>query len=165
MIDSEGAATQYLRQSLIEECVFAIHLEDEMRFKRAIAVAAATIGLSVASVAAGSTAQAADWTNQCAGNAFCVWYNSNFTGSWMTYKASVSDFAGQKFVCSEQGCAGDGAAIKNNAASAANSSGARTARVYYNSNYAGPSDYFGFYTGKNLVNTYNNNASMLLTVG
>ncbi|MEV0176572.1 peptidase inhibitor family I36 protein [Streptomyces sp. NPDC050803] len=96
------------------------------------------------------------WTNR-----MCLFYNSDQQGSFAAFTRSVSDL--EPWIFGHQGTtnAGQGEPVKNNAASAANP-GSPCWRVYYNSNYAGPNDYIGGHTYRQLVNTYNENASVLV---
>lgn len=88
----------------------------------------------------------------------CLWYNSNEQGSYINVLGAVSDYAGMTFTSAG---AGQGLPVKNDAASATNGqpSNGSTARIFYNSNYAGVYDDVAPSTSSNLVNTYNENAS------
>lgn len=123
-----------------------------------IAAASAVLAISgvcFATPAFAAPAAPASATDYCSENyGFQLYYNSNEAGSWSCFVVA-QNFAGEVFT--EPG-AGQGQAVKNNAASACNSNG-RTARVYYNSNYAGIYDDVKPYTCRNLANTYNENAS------
>jgi hypothetical protein len=98
------------------------------------------------------------------GWAFCLYYNSGQQGAYYrwTTNTAVSDLAGYKY---PNNGAGSGQAVKNNSASAsygfANCGGCTDTyiRVYFNSGYLGNYDTIYSGTDKNLVNTYNNNAS------
>ncbi|MER5362877.1 peptidase inhibitor family I36 protein [Streptomyces sp. NPDC002785] len=111
------------------------------------AVAAASLTPLVA-----SSAEAAS----CPSSKFCFYYNSNQAGSYYALGASDPDLAGSTFTSSG---AGQGQAVKNNAASAWNNR-LCGAVVFYNSNYGGPHDSFLNGQRFNLVNTYNQNASV-----
>lgn len=95
----------------------------------------------------------------CPADAFCFFYNSGEAGSHVTLHASVSDLAGYTFTTPG---AGQGQRVKNNAASVVNNIDC-TATVYFNSNYHGRKDVFRYLQFGRLVNTYNQNASLLLT--
>ncbi|MFH9982230.1 peptidase inhibitor family I36 protein [Streptomyces sp. NPDC017179] len=107
-------------------------------------------------VATTGTAQAAPLddckaTNVPIGLHLCLFYNSNYGGSWVQTAYNVSNFSGWVFP--------NGQPVKNNTASAYNTT-ASCGRLYYNSNYAGPSDLIPARSGlSRLVNTYNDNAS------
>ena len=88
-------------------------------------------------------------------NEFVFYYNSNTAGSLSDFTTARSDLAGYAFLSTGNG---QGTAVKNNSASARNLKSS-SARVYYNSNYGGPYDTVAGETSKNLVNTYNDNAS------
>ncbi|MER7046939.1 peptidase inhibitor family I36 protein [Streptomyces jumonjinensis] len=92
----------------------------------------------------------------CPSSEFCLYYNSGLGGSHFVAPGDVPDLAGYRFTSSG---AGQGQAVKNNAASAHNKTHCN-ATVYFNSNYGGPSDTFGYMNSGNLVNTYNENASV-----
>lgn len=120
-----------------------------MRMKRALALLAATAGLTLG-MATPASAYA------CQTGFFCFYYNSNQGGArWMT-DTNYANLAGETF---STWAAGEGEPVKNNAASAQNAS-SYCYRVYYNSYYAGPYDTVTAYSSRNLVNTYNNNASV-----
>ncbi|MFB6947093.1 peptidase inhibitor family I36 protein [Streptomyces sp. NPDC060286] len=115
--------------------------------------------LAVAAVAAvsltplmASSAEAAS----CPSSKFCLYYNSNLGGSYSALGASDPDLAGRTFTSAG---AGQGQGVKNNAASAWNNT-LCGAVVFYNSNYGGPYDKFLNGQHFNLVNTYNQNASV-----
>lgn len=95
----------------------------------------------------------------CPADAFCFFYNSNEAGSHDTLHASVRDLAGYTFTSPG---AGQGKPVKNNAASAVNNIDC-TATVYYNSGYLGSHDQLDYRQARQLVNTYNQNASLKLT--
>jgi hypothetical protein len=83
-------------------------------------------------------------------------YNSNFRGSYSDFAGAKSDLASYTYI--KTGLAGFGQVVKNNTASVYNYR-ARSARVYYNSGFAGKFDQVGADNGRNLVTTYNDNAS------
>ncbi|MFJ5212838.1 peptidase inhibitor family I36 protein [Streptomyces nigra] len=126
-----------------------------MRLKRAVSVAAGAAGLVIGGMTV--PASAADYG--CPTNYFCFYYNSNGANARWIVESSRADLAGYVFggLASTPGA---GQPVKNNSASAQNSVELSSARVYYNSNFSGASDYFSTGTGKNLVNTYNENASV-----
>lgn len=96
-----------------------------------------------------------------AGSMFCYFFNSSYEGAISTIPGSVSNLSGWSFTHVGTSNAGLTQSTKNNAASAYNPT-SRCVRSYYNSNYSGPSDYIGAGSGMaQLVNTYNNNASVL----
>ncbi|WP_406124242.1 peptidase inhibitor family I36 protein [Streptomyces sp. NBC_00989] len=116
--------------------------------------------LPVIALAAGTaftTATPASADTNCSIGNFCLFYNSGMAGTHLHFNNSVADLAGYTFDCCG---AGAGQSVKNNAASARNDFTNYNVRVYYNSNYSGPSDLFAPGTAKNLVNTYNEDASL-----
>ncbi|MER8018014.1 peptidase inhibitor family I36 protein [Streptomyces griseoluteus] len=117
--------------------------------RKRIAVASAVLAVSAACFTTPASA------STCSENyGFELYYNSNEGGSSACFFVA-QNFAGEVFT--EAG-AGKGQAVKNNAASADNWGG-RTARVFYNSNYAGVYDDVKAHGWRNLSNTYNQNAS------
>ena len=91
---------------------------------------------------------------------FCLYYDGNETGAvWKLPKGSYQydDLKGLKF-----GSTGDGhgQAVKNNAASAAAPVATLGFYVFYNENCSGPYDHLAGGTSKNLVNTWNEDASV-----
>ncbi|WP_405009897.1 peptidase inhibitor family I36 protein [Kitasatospora sp. NBC_01539] len=121
---------------------------------RTLKLAAAALGAALLVPALATSAQAA--VGDCPDGKFCLFYNSNQQGSHFTMSTSISDLAGYTFTSSGNG---QGQHVKNNAASAV-SNVCVTVRVYYNSNYSGPVDMFNYRNAANLVNTYNENASV-----
>ncbi|MEU5438799.1 peptidase inhibitor family I36 protein [Streptomyces sp. NPDC020719] len=93
----------------------------------------------------------------CAYQAFCLYYNSNVKSAMQQYWTDWKDFADQEFY--GPGLPGAGQSVKNNAASDINTFLRSGARVYYNSNYQGASDYTAAQDWRNLAATYNDNAS------
>jgi murein DD-endopeptidase MepM/ murein hydrolase activator NlpD len=88
-------------------------------------------------------AQAATARNGvCETGEFCLYYNSDTSGSLSDFAGSVSDYTPStgcyKFISAG---AGQGQCVKNNAASAKNLTG-RYVTVFYNSGYSGPIDNF-----------------------
>ncbi|MER5181498.1 peptidase inhibitor family I36 protein [Streptomyces sp. NPDC002896] len=112
-----------------------------------------------AAMMAGAPAAQADAGSGCIIGSSCLvlFYNSYQGGSSTSFRGSnVADFAGYKFLSSG---AGQGQAVKNNAASATNDS-AYAATIFYNSNYGGACDKIADYSyTTQLHNTYNENAS------
>lgn len=128
-------------------------------------LAAAVMG--AATVVAGALpAQAATARNGvCESGEFCLYYNSDTSGSVSDFAGSVSDYG------SSSGCykfvgagAGQGLCVKNNAASAWNRTG-KYVTVFYNSGYSGPIDNFSPGAEANLRDYLKNeNAGHLLGV-
>ncbi|MEV7237285.1 peptidase M23 [Streptomyces sp. NPDC051020] len=123
---------------------------------RTIATTAAIAGaLTLAGVAPASASGAT--CNEGWGNGdLCLHYNSNNAGSHTGFVSSVSNQVGYTF---KSAGAGQGQALKNNAASVQNWDHSRDAAVYFNSGYSGNYDLALAWTGGNLAATYNNNAS------
>ncbi|WP_327735236.1 peptidase inhibitor family I36 protein [Streptomyces nojiriensis] len=120
-----------------------------MRMKRTLALLVAAAGVTIG-MATPASAYA------CQTGFFCLYYNSNQAGArWFT-DGDVPNLAGEIFTTWANG---EGELVKNNAASTQNASN-YCYRVYYNSNYAGPYDTVQAHSSRNLVNTYNNNASV-----
>ncbi|AXI89597.1 peptidase M23 [Streptomyces sp. ETH9427] len=118
--------------------------------------------LAALAIAAGATvfmSSPASADTGCDVSDFCLYYNSNFGGAHKHFRLSEPDLAGYVYQCCS---AGAGQPVKNNAASAKNDFTGTYVRVFYNSNYAGPYDTFAPQQSKNLVNTYNDNASLLM---
>lgn len=100
---------------------------------------------------------------------FQLFYNSDFRGSWAKFGYSEENFGAHDgtpgyliFTFCEGRGNGSGQQVKNNAASAHNHKDyglACTARVYFNSNWKGIYDDIGSDHYRNLVKTYNENAS------
>jgi hypothetical protein len=122
--------------------------------KRTLKVAATALGaaLLVPTFATAAHADAGD----CPESAFCLFYNSYEQGSHMVVRDSIPNLAGYIFTSSGNG---QGQPVKNNAASAV-SNVCMTVWVNYYSNYSGPSDMFNYRNAGNLINTYNENASV-----
>ena len=115
------------------------------------AVTALTIGLP-------SSAPAAEHDGICNSYEICLFYNSYYGGAKRDFARNVPDFAPYRYFSPG---AGAGQTVKNNAASAYNYDYGSTARIYYNSNYAGPADDIRPRSGRQrLGDTYNDNASM-----
>ncbi|MFF2132982.1 hypothetical protein ACFVW1_48175 [Streptomyces olivochromogenes] len=101
------------------------------------------------------------------GWSFCLYYNSGELGSYYrwTNSGEVSNLAGLTYPNNGNGN-GAGQAVKNNSASASyyNASGCDACsndyvRVFFSSGFLGNYDTIYTNQNKNLVNTYNNNAS------
>ncbi len=120
---------------------------------------AAISGLAVGAMAIAQSPASAGTTRPCYDNEFCLWYNSDFQGSWFGWPNSVTSYQPYEFDASPYGDNGNGFIVKNNAASAANYNDTKDFRVYFNSNYGGTYDVVCNNLGRNLVNTKNDNAS------
>jgi hypothetical protein len=121
-------------------------------------VAAAALSMATSASAeagAGGSARSA-LDGSCQAGEFCLYYNSGHQGSFTDFELGVKDFATVKFIGDG---AGKGQLVKNNAASACNKDDNLTARVYFSSNWQGAYDSIAPGTCKNLVKTYNENAS------
>ncbi|MFE6665719.1 peptidase inhibitor family I36 protein [Streptomyces sp. NPDC057697] len=137
--------------------------------KRKMTLASIAMGAALLTPFAASTAVAAGSSpageahvvtpmaaGDCPTGKFCFFYNSGLAGAHNALSSNVPNLAGYTFTSSG---AGSGQAVKNNAASAQNNNQCK-ATVYFNSNYAGVQDSFLFRNGGQLVNTYNQNASL-----
>ncbi len=124
-----------------------------MRIRTLAAVAAAA---GVAFVGTALPANAEEKNGKCGDREACLYYNGNRDGSLTDYYFPDKDLAGDKFLSSG---AGKGQNVKNNAASAWNRD-STTLRIYYNENYTGPYDSIPAEGWENLVNTWNDNASL-----
>ncbi|MGK4585838.1 peptidase inhibitor family I36 protein [Kitasatospora sp. HPMI-4] len=112
-----------------------------MRIKHVLALGIA--GAALTTIGAAGVASADHVT---------LYENSNYAGGTVDVYGNVPNFAGWTF--------SNGDAVKNNAASAYNW-GPGAASIFYNSNYAGSSDYLAPNSGENRLGyTYNNNASL-----
>ncbi|MDX3069447.1 peptidase inhibitor family I36 protein [Streptomyces sp. ND04-05B] len=130
----------------------------------------AALALTAASAAVLSIiptqAHAAGGANGCISNAatpstaFCFFYNSNLAGSYAGMAPRQASLAGHRFSYVGTTNAGIGQNVMNNSASVYNNNSS-CVRIYFNSNFAGPSDTVSARSGRNLSNTYNNNASSL----
>jgi hypothetical protein len=140
--------------------------------RRLIGVVVATLVAGIALV--GGQAQAApaapappaseigvqytSYNGRCEVGEVCLYYNSNCQGSFADFGGWVDNFSGYVFLSSG---AGKDDPVKNNAASARNLDTTWTARIWFNSNQSGTYDNIGPSAGcRNLVNTYNDNASL-----
>ncbi|MEU3184524.1 peptidase inhibitor family I36 protein [Streptomyces sp. NPDC006923] len=131
-----------------------------MGFLRKLVTAAVSLPLSATAVIAMAPQAGAASGPACGGNCLVFTYNSNISGSRTYFWGSdVPDLAPYTFLTSG---AGQGQALKNNAAAALNDS-PDPSTIFYNSNYGGSCDTLGWYTiADQLHNTYNNNASFRL---
>ncbi|EFG03840.1 peptidase inhibitor family I36 protein [Streptomyces clavuligerus] len=120
--------------------------------KRVLSLVAAALGAALTVPLAATPAHAA-----ACREGFCLYYNSNLGGSHISLVRSVPDLAGYTFTTAG---AGQGQRVKNNAASA-HSLVICSVVVYFNSHYSGPADVYSYRQHHNLVNTYNDNASVL----
>lgn len=120
---------------------------------RSIGIASVLVLLAIL---APQRASAANQDGTINDNEFVFFFNSNLGGSYSDFASSTANLAGYTFL--KGGLAGYGQYVKNNSASVTNLRGS-TARVYFNSNYAGPYDTVNAASSRNLVNTYNDNAS------
>ncbi|MFD8634792.1 peptidase inhibitor family I36 protein [Streptomyces sp. NPDC059656] len=117
--------------------------------KRTLALLAAAAGITLGMAAPASA-------YDCQKGFFCFYYNSNQAGShWMT-DHNIPNLAGEVF---STWANGEGQPVKNNSASVWNNA-SYCYRVYFYSNYGGPYDTVQAYSSRNLVNTYNDNASV-----
>ncbi|MBB5788241.1 peptidase inhibitor family I36 protein [Jiangella mangrovi] len=105
---------------------------------------------------AAPAASSAEHDGGCQGLELCLFYNSGQRGASHDFRYKVPDFGPYAFLGSS---AGAGQSVKNHAASAWNLDGYFTARIYFNSGYAGPADDVTPLTRRNLGDTYNDNAS------
>lgn len=100
----------------------------------------------------------ANYNGVCEAHEVCLYYNSNCQGSFADFQVDIPDFAPYRFLSSG---AGRGQGVKNNAASARNKDTNWIADIHFNSNYGGVRDRIPKASGcRNLVNTYNENASL-----
>ncbi|MFJ8039141.1 peptidase inhibitor family I36 protein [Kitasatospora sp. NPDC096147] len=122
--------------------------------KRTLKLAAAALSAALLVPAFATNAQAA--VRDCGESQFCLFFNSDFKGSHYVIQQSIPDLAGRTFTAPGNG---QGQRVKNNAASAV-SNVCMTVWVNFYSNYGGPADMFNYRNAANLVNTYNENASV-----
>lgn len=124
-----------------------------MRLRSALlstALVAATVVVST------GTAHATDHDGVCDPGEMCLYWDSNLGGSLYDTYWSVADFGDARFISPG---AGQGQLVKNNTASATNRH-TGDARVFYNESYTGASDVVPAFSSRNLVNTWNDNASI-----
>ncbi|MFH8717719.1 hypothetical protein [Streptomyces zaomyceticus] len=128
------------------------------------AAAAVTAALAFAGVAlSGTNAQAATGVPQICSkysNYLCLFYNSYYEGAYYATQRQTSNFDGEWFDRCGTSCAGLEYPVKNNAASASVGNTGSTARIFFNSNWAGVWDDVAPNSKRQLDKTYNNNASM-----
>ncbi|MFF9205392.1 peptidase inhibitor family I36 protein [Streptomyces sp. NPDC014986] len=129
-------------------------------FLRRLAVAGALIAATTAGTLGTAGAAQADTGHNgvCdtgSNGELCLYWDSNLGGSFHDYYAITADFGSDVFLSAG---AGRGQRVKNNSASALNN-WYTTARVYYNENYGGPYDDVPAYSSRNLLRTWNDNAS------
>lgn len=126
--------------------------------RRFSAFAVGTVAAVALSVGLPASSSAAEHDGVCNSYEICLFYNSSYAGAKHDFARNVPDFAPYRYFSPG---AGAGQGVKNNAASAYNYDASSTARIYYNSNYAGPADDIRPRSGRQqLGNTYNDNASM-----
>lgn len=117
---------------------------------------------SVAAIAAGGATPASAANQDGIQNSYelIYFYNSNVAGAWSDFSIPIANLAGYSYIGGGSGASGFGQAVKNNAASIRNAHPTRTARVYYNSNWAGTSNScVPGCTGNLTPSLKNNNAS------
>ncbi|MEU1290638.1 peptidase M23 [Kitasatospora sp. NPDC005856] len=125
--------------------------------------------VATATLAASPAAQAAENNPNCLGaRAFCLWYNSNQSGSVAGWDLSTG-FKGFSNLANAGAFltpgAGQGTPVKNNAASATYQYWGHctgNVQVFYYSGWSGPSDTIAACGNGNLVNTKNEDASFLV---
>ncbi|WP_063762378.1 peptidase inhibitor family I36 protein [Streptomyces sp. NRRL F-5123] len=125
---------------------------------------AAVMGIATATAADRDGVCDAGVSGQARTGEFCLYYNSYQAGSLFDSRyedGNIKNLAGYTFLT--RGVPGYGQYVKNNAASAWNRNVTKSVYVFYNSNFMGASDYVGTLQKKQLVNTYNQNASYLWT--
>lgn len=123
---------------------------------RVAAAVVATILASSLLTALAPAASAGAHDGRCDGLELCLFYNSGQRGASHDFRYRVADFAPYDFLGNGKGA---GQSVKNRAASARNLDGYFTARIYFNSGYAGPADDVPPLADRNLGDTYNDNAS------
>lgn len=128
-----------------------------MTFRRRVVAALATLTMS-SSLLTGlaPAASAGEHDGNCEGLELCFYYNSNLGGADHDFRYKIADLGPYRFLAPGSGA---GLSVKNNAASARNRDGYFTARIYFNSGYAGPADDVPPLTWRNLGDTFNDNAS------
>ncbi len=132
-----------------------------MSTARKVAHVAAAVGASLAlTLTMTGPASAAARDGICDVGEFCLYYFAGQEGSVSDFTGSIPSYGATQPSCyefkSEGG--GKGQCVKNNARSAWNLTG-RTVRVYFDSNYGGSYDEFPPSSYKDLVNTFDENAS------
>ncbi|MBD0711571.1 MULTISPECIES: hypothetical protein [unclassified Streptomyces] len=140
-----------------------------MNLRHAFTAAALAGAATLSTLAMAPTAQAAPNNPNCLGaRAFCLWYNSNQSGSVAGWDLSTG-FRGFANLATAGAFltpgAGQGVSVKNNAASATYQYPGvcyGNVQVFYNSNWMGASDTVPACGNINLVATKNNDASFLV---
>jgi hypothetical protein len=129
------------------------------RIVRAAVAVGATATL-VAVPLTGTAAAATPRNGVCEVGEFCLYYFSNLTGSVSDFTTSIPNYGTTQPTCYDFKGPGDGQdqCIKNNARSVWNRRPG-AARVYFNSNYGGAFDNVAGNSWRNLVVTYDQNAS------
>ncbi len=127
-----------------------------------VPVAAAALFLTGTATTTAAAEPRSALDGACQSGELCLYYNSDHAGSLADFELGVKDFATVRFVSAG---AGKGQQVKNNAASACNKDDNLTARVHYNSNWEGAYDSIPPGTCRNLVKTYNQNASFVWIAG
>lgn len=91
----------------------------------------------------------------------CLYYNSGMNTAYWGTNGDIANLAGYRFFSGTG--AGSGQFVKNNAAAVScDAPSTWTCRIFFNSNWAGPTDYLRGQTSGRLVDTYNENASVLI---
>ncbi len=126
------------------------------KVSKVVAVVGASVMAWTASAGSASAAVGDGYCNNS--NEFCFYYNSERYGwgSGIDFNANVADLAGYKFKSPGNG---RGEPVKNGAAAVWNKRPSTAARVYFNSNWGGVSDYVAPNTVRDLDVTKNENAS------
>ncbi len=122
---------------------------------------AAVTGLVVVAMGVAAPAQAANRDGICDEYEFCYFYNSGNAGAVSDFTSAIADYGATQPQCYEfcGGGQGDGACVKNGAASVWNLTD-QTVRVYHNSDYGGHYQDFAPGVKVNLDSTLkNDNAS------
>lgn len=121
--------------------------------------------LSIAGLAGQASAQSANisnWTSTSSCNVnsayyFCLYYSPNHTGgAWRSTSNAVSNLSGKTF----SGGAGDGQAVRNNAASAENGTYCNVG-IWYSPGYTGDSNWLSGNRGGNLTSWLRNNEASI----
>ena len=86
----------------------------------------------------------------------CLYWDSNARGAGAAFNGSMSDLAGYTFTNTGTGA---GQRVKNNAASV-EAQGNGPVQIHYNENWSGPTDWLNPGSWGNLVQTWNDNASI-----
>lgn len=120
-----------------------------------VSLLTSSLAAAAAVVATVAPAHAAGQDGTPNSGEFVFYFNSFQGGSLSDFASNKTDLLGYDFLTSGNG---SGEPVKNNAASVANLKN-QGARVYYNSGYAGISDYVNPLSERNLVDTKNENAS------